>query len=190
MGAVGVNIAILLDNQILLTKREDFEVWCMPGGTVELYESVAQAAGREALEETGLTVTLTRLVGIYSQPQWIGGGHHSVVFAATPTSGELCLCPGETLEIAYFAWDQLPADLLPWHRPMIADVIRGIGGSTVQCQDLRWPFPTTTTRREIYAERDRSGLARSEFFWQMMGGRDRVITSLSELRGDGYERGR
>lgn len=44
---VGVNVAVIHNGQLLLTKREDFEVWCMPGGHVDAGESVAQAALRE-----------------------------------------------------------------------------------------------------------------------------------------------
>ena len=46
---LGVNIAIFQDRKILLTKREDFEVWCLPGGAVDEGETIAQAAkiGRE-----------------------------------------------------------------------------------------------------------------------------------------------
>jgi ADP-ribose pyrophosphatase YjhB (NUDIX family) len=54
MPSLGVNIAVIQDGQILLTQREDFEVWCLPGGEVDACESIAQAAVREALEETGL----------------------------------------------------------------------------------------------------------------------------------------
>ncbi len=40
---IGVNIAILQDNQLLLNRREDFEVWCLPGGHVEPGETLAQS---------------------------------------------------------------------------------------------------------------------------------------------------
>ena len=43
MPFLGVNVAILEDGKILLTRREDFEVWCLPGGGVDDGESVAQA---------------------------------------------------------------------------------------------------------------------------------------------------
>ncbi len=75
MSHLAVNIAILQGGQILLTKREDFEVWCMPGGSVELNESVAQAAIHEAREETGLDEKLTRLVAMYFAPHWQLPGH-------------------------------------------------------------------------------------------------------------------
>ena len=47
----------------MLTQREDFEVWRLSGGVAEPGEILAQAAVREAKEETGLDVRLTRLVG-------------------------------------------------------------------------------------------------------------------------------
>jgi ADP-ribose pyrophosphatase YjhB (NUDIX family) len=44
MTALGANVAIIYDNQVLLTKREDFEVWCLPGGHVEPGEPLADTA--------------------------------------------------------------------------------------------------------------------------------------------------
>jgi ADP-ribose pyrophosphatase YjhB (NUDIX family) len=163
---IGVNVAIIDNGKVLLTKREDFEIWCLPGGEVDPNETLAQTALREAREETGLTIQLTRLVGVYSSPHWLRDGHHSILFAAKPTGGALCLCPGETIEVAYFEFDQLPADLVPWHRQKIRDVIDGIGGSAAWRQDIQWQFPPGMSRQAIYAERDRSGLSRSAYFWQ------------------------
>ena len=64
MSVLAVIVAIIEDGKILLTKREDVEVWCLPGGGVEDGESVAEAGIREAKEETGLDVELTSLVGV------------------------------------------------------------------------------------------------------------------------------
>jgi ADP-ribose pyrophosphatase YjhB (NUDIX family) len=44
MSAITVNVAVIQENRVLLTKREDFEVWCLPSGGVEEGESLAQAA--------------------------------------------------------------------------------------------------------------------------------------------------
>ncbi len=81
------------DNQIVLVKRKykPFEGhWALPGGGVEIGETVEQAAVREAKEETGLIVKLERLAGVYSEPDRDPRGHVvSVVFLAIPVGGEL-----------------------------------------------------------------------------------------------------
>ena len=46
MPTIGVVSAIIKHGRILLTQREDLEVWCMPGGAVEDAESLEQAAAR------------------------------------------------------------------------------------------------------------------------------------------------
>lgn len=56
---------------LLLVRRSDSGNWALPGGTLELGESVAQCAVREAYEETGLTVEVTGLVGIYTDPRHV-----------------------------------------------------------------------------------------------------------------------
>ena len=52
--------------RILLTRRADNGQWCLPGGGMEPGESAAEACEREVLEETGLSVRVRRLVGVYS----------------------------------------------------------------------------------------------------------------------------
>src|SRR5450759_3220535 len=81
MNSIGAIVAVIKDGQILLTKREDFEVWCLPGGSVEDGEPLATTAVREVFEETGLHVCLDKLVGIYSivQP---GRGLYAAAFTA------------------------------------------------------------------------------------------------------------
>ena len=60
--------AAIFDEQgrILLTKRSDNGQWCLPGGAVDPGETVAEAIEREVWEETGLRVSVKRLVGVYS----------------------------------------------------------------------------------------------------------------------------
>ena len=64
---VGANVAIFNDHgHVLLTRRQDNNLWCLPGGHMDLDERLDQTATREAQEETGLIVQLERLVGLYS----------------------------------------------------------------------------------------------------------------------------
>ena len=68
---VGAAAAVLDGDRLLLTKRSDNGEWCLPGGAVDPGERLAEAAQREVLEETGLTVKVTGLLGVYSDPDVI-----------------------------------------------------------------------------------------------------------------------
>jgi 8-oxo-dGTP pyrophosphatase MutT (NUDIX family) len=56
---------------ILLIRRTDNGNWALPGGAIDLAESVAQAAVRETLEESGIECEITGIVGIYSDPRHV-----------------------------------------------------------------------------------------------------------------------
>src|SRR5262245_53413999 len=58
-------------SEVLMIRRSDNDNWALPGGAVDLGESVAQAAVRETKEETGIDCEVTGLVGIYSDPKHI-----------------------------------------------------------------------------------------------------------------------
>lgn len=169
MITLGINISIIQNGKILLTKREDFEVWCLPGGAVDEGESVAQAAIREAFEETGLEVKLTRLIGVYSRPGWPGSGAHIISFAAEAIGGKLNPDPSEVIDIGYFAPDALPEDLLSLHIQRIKDAFNEEGGGVAWSQAAKFPFPPEITRAEIYRQRDESGLSRRDFYYETLG---------------------
>jgi ADP-ribose pyrophosphatase YjhB (NUDIX family) len=173
MPKVYVATAILDGGQILLTRREDFEVWCLPGGSVEDGETFAQAAVREVYEEIGLEVRITRLVGLYSRPHWAETSSHLVVFAGQPTGGVLRLDPKEVLEAAYFAPTALPAPLIAGDQQPILDALAGVGGSAAWSQAMVSPYPPGITRWQIYAQRDawcaQTGGSRLDFYHQQFG---------------------
>lgn len=92
------NVIVVNDqHQILLIRRTDNGNWAVPGGGMDLGESISQAAVRETLEETGIDCRITGLVGIYTNPRHVirytsndeVRQEFSVVFTAEPTGGQL-----------------------------------------------------------------------------------------------------
>lgn len=61
-------VAIIDNNCILMLKRIDNQRWTMPGGTMELNESLVACAVREVKEETGLDVKVLDVIGTYTDP--------------------------------------------------------------------------------------------------------------------------
>lgn len=165
----GVGVAILANDKVLLTQREDFETWCIPGGKLEDGESLAQAAAREIREETGLEVSIDRLVGIYAMPYGPNGGSYDLVFTGRISGGSLSPDPREVVAAGWFGLGDLPAPIAPWSLRPILDALNGVGGSAVWRQDYTWPFPPEMRREDIYHLRDESGLSRQEFFHQSFG---------------------
>ncbi|WP_323737021.1 NUDIX hydrolase [Methanosphaera sp. ISO3-F5] len=91
--ALTVDTIIVKDGQIVLIKRLNnpyMDHWAIPGGFVEYGEKVEDAAVREAKEETGLDIELTKLVGVYSDPNRDPRGHTvTVAFTAKIIGGSL-----------------------------------------------------------------------------------------------------
>jgi ADP-ribose pyrophosphatase YjhB (NUDIX family) len=92
-----VNVVVTNDaGEVLLIRRSDNENWAVPGGAVDLGESVAQAAVRETQEESGIDCQITGVVGIYSDPKHVilytSNGEvrqeFSILLTATATGGQ------------------------------------------------------------------------------------------------------
>jgi ADP-ribose pyrophosphatase YjhB (NUDIX family) len=90
-------IVVNHQGDILMIRRTDNDNWAVPGGGMDLGESIADAAVRETREETGISCEITGLVGIYTNPRHVilytSNGEvrqeFSVVFTARPTGGQL-----------------------------------------------------------------------------------------------------
>jgi ADP-ribose pyrophosphatase YjhB (NUDIX family) len=92
-----VNVVVVRDTrEILLIRRTDNGNWAVPGGAIDLGESVTQAAVRETLEESGIECEITGIVGIYSDPKHVifysSNGEvrqeFSIVLTARPVHGQ------------------------------------------------------------------------------------------------------
>ncbi len=160
MPTFGVNVAILDAGRVLLTRREDFEVWCLPGGHVEPGEVAEAAALREVREETGLVVELTRHVGTYARPRWRDGLYRIVLYAARPVGGTLVAQPEEVVALGWFAPDALPRPLMLGQEQRLRDVFDGRTG-LARTSAVTWPF---VSAEEAVRRRDASGLSRAAFY--------------------------
>jgi 8-oxo-dGTP diphosphatase len=120
-----VDVVIPSDDGVVLIRRgsEPFEgQWALPGGFVEIGETVEEAAMREAAEETGLAVEISRLVGVYSDPNRDPRGHNvSVAFLAQVLSGQM-QAASDASEVDVLAPDSV--ELAFDHRQIIADAMR------------------------------------------------------------------
>ena len=108
---LGGDAAIFDDRgRILLMDRVDGSGWCLPCGWVEPNERPADTAVRETREETGLEVSVRRLVGVFSRPASQTTGLHSmsaVVHLCDVVGGELTLSH-EGLGLRYWYLDEVP----------------------------------------------------------------------------------
>ena len=119
-----VDAIIEVDGGIVLVRRKHAPLgWALPGGFVDIGETVATAARREAKEETNLDAEITELLGVYSDPKRDPRGFHTVglVFIARatgqPVGGD------DAAEARVFALDALPADI-PFDHPLIIEDYR------------------------------------------------------------------
>jgi ADP-ribose pyrophosphatase YjhB (NUDIX family) len=106
-----VNVVVVNEaGEVLLIRRSDNGNWALPGGAVDLGESVAQAAVRETVEETGVVCRITGLVGIYSDPRHVihytsndeVRQEFSIVLTARHVSGSPRVCE-EASEVGWIA---------------------------------------------------------------------------------------
>jgi ADP-ribose pyrophosphatase YjhB (NUDIX family) len=118
------------DGRLLLQRRSDNGLWAVPGGAVEIGESVSAAIVREMREETGLTVAIERLVGVYSDPRLQvvryadGNVVHYIItlFTGRILGGTLQTC-AESLDLQFFDPVRLPEDMLAMHRMLVRDAL-------------------------------------------------------------------
>jgi len=106
-----VGSVVLWENRILLCRRAIEPrrgFWTLPAGYMELHESTVQTAEREAWEEALAKITIDGLLAVYSIPRI---SQVQLIYRARLTSPNFAAGP-ESLEVALFAWDEIPWDEL------------------------------------------------------------------------------
>ena len=125
----GVGI-VLLDGsgRVLLHRRRVGGGWAPPSGAVDVGEDVVAALHRELCEETALTATVERVIGVYSDPTYMVVAYPDGQIVQFVTTLFRCRVVGGTLvgndeglAWAWFAPDALPDDLTSYARVWLAD---------------------------------------------------------------------
>lgn len=116
--------AVVCDDEgrILLQRRVDNGMWALPGGVMNIGESLPECVVRETREETGLEVEVVGIVGTYSNPRHVFAyddgevrQEFSICFLARPVGGQLTVSD-ESTDVRWF--DPAEVDELP----MVASV--------------------------------------------------------------------
>lgn len=117
-----VDTVILLKNKLVLVKRKypPFQgKFALPGGFVEIGESTEKAAVREAFEETGLSIEILKLIGVYSDPERDPRRHTVSVCYLAKGYGDL-KSGSDAAAVELFELDSIP-ELAFDHNIMIND---------------------------------------------------------------------
>lgn len=122
--------AVVLDalGRVLLIERgkpPGEGLWSVPGGRVELGETLAVAAAREVREETGLEVTVGELVAVVEriQPGEPGGYHYVILdYLAFAAEGQVPVVGSDARAARFVALEELPA--LPLTEGLLAVIDR------------------------------------------------------------------
>jgi len=107
---------------VLIERRNPPPGWAIPGGFVDVGEHIEQAAVREAQEETALDVTLTVLLGVYSDPRRDARGHTVSVVYVAMAQGTPC-AQDDAAAVGVFSPENLPLNLAFDHHRILADYL-------------------------------------------------------------------
>lgn len=122
--------AVVMDEKgrIVLHKRSDNHLWSLPGGAMDLGESIEECIIREVKEETGLDVEVLKCIGIYTDPNHViafSDGEvrqqFSICFACKIVGGEITVS-SESTRVEFFTKEEIEQmDLHPAQRIRIQD---------------------------------------------------------------------
>jgi ADP-ribose pyrophosphatase YjhB (NUDIX family) len=133
---IGVNALVRNPaGEVLLLKRQDNDLWCLPGGVAEIGETPAEAALRELWEEGGLRGEVTRLLGVFDSRLWGSRTRtHLLGLVFLVECADLEAVPGSEMVAArFYAPDSLPEEMSGGHKrwvPLCLELAQN-GGSYV-----------------------------------------------------------
>lgn len=119
-----VDIIIEVAGGIVLVQRKNEPLgWALPGGFVDYGETLEHAAGREAREETSLSISNLRLLGCYSEPDR-DPRHHTISTVYVATGEGMPRAGDDAAGLGIFPLTALPEPLCFDHQKILADYAR------------------------------------------------------------------
>ena len=102
-------------NEILLNLRSDTNTWGIPGGSMELHETIEETAVRELKEEAGISADILELVAVLSGDEYYfqypnGDKMYTVIvlFKVLNYTGKIIVSDNESKQLKFFCLDSLP----------------------------------------------------------------------------------
>jgi 8-oxo-dGTP diphosphatase len=111
-------IVVREDGRVLVIRRDDTGQWEAPGGVLELDESFEDGVRREVLEETGLTIAVERLTGVYKN---LTHGIVALVYRCRPAAGDTHPT-AEAREIRWMTKEEVQSAMSPAFAVRVLDV--------------------------------------------------------------------
>ena len=125
-------VCIIYDKEkgLLFEKRTDNGMWCVPGGAIELGESLEEALKREVKEETSLDVFNPKMVDVKASVHLIYPNedevyYTDVVYVVEEYEGELNP-DSESEELVWYPIDNIPDNIMPTQIDYINNFIKNI----------------------------------------------------------------
>ena len=127
--------AVILRNKtglILMQQRKyPYGKWGLPGGLMELGESTVETAIREVFEETSITISDLKLLGVYSGKDYLCSAANgdewyvvTTVYITNDFEGEVMVNDSESIKFEWIDPHNIPDDTAKTHRTIISDYLR------------------------------------------------------------------
>jgi ADP-ribose pyrophosphatase YjhB (NUDIX family) len=137
---VGAETFVVNDaSEVCLVRRSDNGLWALPGGAQDLGETPGECARREFMEETGLEIQITRLLGVFSSLRYdavtnvLRGREVTHILFAGKLVGGRQTTSQETSEVGWFPQGKLPP-LSDGHTPRVDFGFQSLGKSHIDAQ--------------------------------------------------------
>lgn len=124
------SVTIMNNKGEILLSRHTGGTWTIPGGMLQLNESVEECLARIVLEDIGVKIKALKLFGVYSGKELInqveesGDEYHSVAigYLCTEYEGEIASGTNQTIEVQFFKLNQLPEPIIPFIKNKLVEL--------------------------------------------------------------------